>query len=94
MYKIIKKDGTLLGITDKVNYIKPHLTEENIFIPATKEDAKGIAFKNIQYNLENQAFIIGAEEVIAYELDATYVLENYATWDDLAKAYEEGVQNA
>lgn len=92
MYRIIKTDGTELGVTDSVNYIK--LNNNGSFTTATEEDAIGVAYRSIAYNLIGHEDIADADTVIVSKTDAGYVLDNYATYDDLAKAYNEGVQSA
>ena len=49
MYRIIKIDGTELGITDSVNYIR--YGDGGCFTTATRKDAIGVAFKSVAYNL-------------------------------------------
>lgn len=49
MYRIIKIDGTELGITDSVNYIK--IGESGSYINATETDAIGVAYNSEPYNL-------------------------------------------
>ena len=49
MYRVIKTDGTELGITDSVNYIK--IGASGNFASATEADAVGIAFNSEPYNL-------------------------------------------
>lgn len=58
MYRIIKIDGTELGITDSVNYIR--YGDNGCFTPATREDAIGVAFKSVAYNLVGHEDIEGA----------------------------------
>ena len=92
MYRIIKTDGTELGLTDSVHYIKIH--QNGCFTPATEEDAIGVAFRSIAYNLFGHEEIEGAETVIVSKADTGDVLATYITYDELARAYSEGVQNA
>ena len=46
MYRIIKIDGTELGITDSVNYIR--YGDGGCFTTATRKDAIGVAFKSVE----------------------------------------------
>lgn len=100
MYKIIKLDGTEIGLTDSVQYIK--VNENGNYSPAMEKDAfgvpcldaVGVAFRGVVYNLAGHDEIPDAGTVIITEVDAAVVLENYATFDDLAAAYSEGVQEA
>lgn len=67
MFRIIKIDGTELGITDSVNYIK--ISEDGCFANATSQDAIGVAFNSIAYNLIGHTDIDGAETVIVSAID-------------------------
>lgn len=59
MYKIITSDGTELGITDSVLFIK--ISPEGTYIEASEEEAVGIAFKGEAYNLPGHSEITGAK---------------------------------
>lgn len=48
MYRIIKLDGTELGMTDSVLYIK--VTESGSFTPCSIDEAIGVAFDSVPYN--------------------------------------------
>lgn len=67
MFRIIKTDGTELGITDSVNYIK--IGASGCFAPTTKEDAIGVAFQSTPYNLVGHEEIEGADTVIVSAID-------------------------
>lgn len=67
MYRIIKIDGTELGITDSVNYIK--IGTSGDFTTAKVEDAIGVAFKSVPYNLYGHSEIADAETVIVSAID-------------------------
>lgn len=68
MYRIIRiNDGVELGITDTVNYIK--IGNSGSFTPTKKEDAIGVAFKSVAYNLHGHDEIEGAETVVVSEID-------------------------
>lgn len=92
MYRIIKTDGTELGVTDSIRYIK--INTNSTYINATKDDAVGIAYKSKAYNLIGHEEITDADTVVISETDASFIFEQYVTYDALAKAYNEGVQNA
>ena len=62
MFLIIKIDGTELGITDSVNYIK--IGESGDYATASEQDAIGIAFNSEPYNLLGHEDIEGADTVI------------------------------
>ncbi|MBE6606892.1 MAG: hypothetical protein E7635_07670 [Ruminococcaceae bacterium] len=92
MYKITKTDGTELGVTDSVLYIK--INDNKSYSPASAEEAVGIAYCNTAYNLIGYEEIAGAETVIISEVDAGQVFSELISYKALAKAYTEGVQNA
>lgn len=72
MYRIIKIDGTELGITDSVNYIK--IGASGDFATATKETAIGVAFESVPYNLNGHTEIEGADAVIVSAIDGGFYL--------------------
>ena len=67
MYRIIKIDGTELGVTDSVNYIK--ISENGCFTNATAEDAVGVAFNSVAYNLVGHNEIEEADTVVVSKID-------------------------
>ena len=67
MYRIIKVDGTELGITDTINYIKIGLS--GCYANATKDDAIGVAFKSVPYNLVGHNEIKDADTVVVSAID-------------------------
>jgi hypothetical protein len=67
MYRIIKIDGIELGITDSVTYIK--IGSSGCFTITGKEDAIGIAFHSVPYNLVGHSDIDGAETVVVCTID-------------------------
>ncbi len=67
MFRIIKIDGTELGITDSVNYIK--ISANGCFAPTDKENAIGVAFQSTPYNLVGHEDIEGADTVIVSAID-------------------------
>lgn len=67
MFRIIKIDGTELGITDSVNYIK--ISASGCFTTANENDAIGVAFKSTAYNLLGHEEIENAETVIVSRID-------------------------
>ena len=101
MFRIIKTNGTELGITESVHYIKIHAN--GCFTTATKADAIGVAFRSVAYNLIGHEEIADAETVIVSETDAGNVFgalaqENALIQEHLADAdeiaidlYEEGL---
>lgn len=89
MFRIIKVDGTELGITDSVNYIK--IGEGGCFTNATPQDAVGVAFDGVAYNLLDHAEISDADTVIVSQVDAGNVISGMASYMELAAAIREGV---
>lgn len=92
MYRIIRINGTELGITDCINYIK--VQPNGCFTITTKEDATGIAYRGVAYNLVGYNNIANTESVIISEIDIGYIFEKYPTYDELAVEYNKGVQDA
>lgn len=62
MDRIIRIDGTELGLTDEARYIKYGSCGQ--FVQTTRADAIGVAFKNNVYNLLGHNDIAEAETVI------------------------------
>lgn len=67
MYRIIKIDGTELGITDSVNYIKIGASGDFAFAP--EQEAIGVAFNSVAYNLVGHSEIEGADTVVVSAID-------------------------
>lgn len=67
MYRIIKIDGTELGITDSVNYIKIGASGDFAFAP--EREAIGVAFNSVAYNLVGHSEIEGADTVVVSAID-------------------------
>lgn len=67
MFRVIKVDGTELGVTDEVTYIKVGASGSYIDVPA--DEATGVAFKSEPYNLLGHNEIEGADTVIVSEFD-------------------------
>ena len=68
MYKILKEDGTTLGYTEYLHYIKK--SKSGCFIEATEKDAIGIIFNGTLYNIDGQSSIEEAESVLLQKTDA------------------------
>lgn len=77
MYRIIKIDGTELGVTDSVNYIK--ISENGCFTNATVEDAVGVAFNSVAYNLVGHNEIEEADTVVVSKIDGGYEIKSHQT---------------
>ena len=83
MYRIIKIDGTELGITDSVTYIK--ISESGSYVNATEEDAIGVAFNSEPYNLIGHEE--GADTVVVSKTDGgSMVYEQQNLVDELILA--------
>lgn len=89
MYRIIKIDGTELGITDSVNYIM--IGDSGCFTPATPKTAIGVAFNSTPYNLVGHNEIEGAETVVVSHTDAGRIIGGLASYTEMAAAIREGV---
>lgn len=77
MYRIIKIDGTELCVTDSVNYIK--ISENGCFTNATAEDAVGVAFNSVAYNLVGHNEIEEADTVVVSKIDGGYEIKSHQT---------------
>lgn len=77
MYRIIKIDGTELGVTDSVNYIK--ISENGCFTNATAEDAVCVAFNSVAYNLVGHNEIEEADTVVVSKIDGGYEIKSHQT---------------
>lgn len=77
MYRIIKIDGTELGVTDSVNYIK--ISKNGCFTNATAEDAVGVAFNSVAYNLVGHNEIEEADTVVVSKIDGGYEIKSHQT---------------
>lgn len=77
MYRIIKIDGTELGVTDSVNYIK--ISENGCFTNATAEDAVGVAFNSVAYNLVGHNEIEESDTVVVSKIDGGYEIKSHQT---------------
>lgn len=67
MYRIIKIDGTTLGTTDSINYIR--VAKNGCLVLCRQEEAIGVAFESVAYNLPGHGEIPGAETVTVQEFD-------------------------
>lgn len=89
MFKIITTKGTELGISESVNYIKIH--SNGCFVPSTKEEAIGVAFNSVPYNLLGHEDIPGAKTVVVSEIDGgDHILTHQNSIEGLLKAVLEG----
>lgn len=74
MFRIIKIDGTELGITDSVNYIK--ISASGSYISASEYDAIGVSFNSEPYNLVGHNEIDGVETVVVSRIDGGAEVNN------------------
>ena len=89
MYRIIKMDGTELGITDAPLYIK--YGESGSFTPASVEDAVGVAFQGEPYNLLGHEEIEGADTVLVSCIDGgSFLTQQKNATDELILTILEG----
>ena len=77
MYRIIKIDGTELGVTDSVNYIK--VSSNGCFTNATAEEATGVAFDSVAYNLIGHDEIENVDTVVVSKIDGGYEIKSHQT---------------
>lgn len=68
MYRIIKSDGTELGMTDSVLYIT--IGNSGCFTPCSVDKAIGVAYESTPYNLFGFDKIEGADTVMVRECDS------------------------
>ena len=73
MDRIIRIDGTELGLTDEARYIKYGSCGQ--FVQTTRADAIGVAFKNAVYNLLGHNDIAEADTVIVSRASTADELE-------------------
>lgn len=73
MDRIIRIDGTELGLTDEARYIK--YGKYGQYVQADRAEAIGVAFKNNVYNLLGFNAIAGAETVIVSHVSTADELE-------------------
>ena len=67
MYRIIKTDGTEVGCTDSVLYIK--VAKNGCYIQCEQPEAVGVAYQSTAYNLSGHSEIAGADQVIMVKQD-------------------------
>lgn len=90
MYRIIKvSDGTEIGVTDTIEFIR--YGNSGCFVPATQDEAIGVAYNCVPYNLVGVEEIDGADTVVVSKIDAGEVMKEMASYSELAAAIREGV---
>lgn len=81
MYRIIKTDGTELGMTENPLYIR--VSGEGCFVPCEENEAVGVAFDSTAYNLFGHEDI-DAETVILSPVDGgAYLAAQQSAVDEL-----------
>ena len=90
MYRIIKvADGVEIGLRAAVNHLKVRSSAS--LTTATKNDAVGIAFDSIPYNLVGHDEIEGAETVVVSEIDGgTAVSHQQSAINEMIQTILEG----
>ena len=71
MYKIIKMDGTEIGLTEKANYIRKHTN--GCYILCDKAYAQGVAYNGTPYSIGGLPEL---ERVILSEMDGGTLITN------------------
>ena len=66
MFKLIK-NGKVFAITENLTHIKQ--SRNGVYVICTEEEAQGIAYKNMPYNLLGREPMAELETVIAVEVD-------------------------
>lgn len=84
MYRITKEDGSYIGITESVRYIK--IGSNGCFVQTDKNHAIGVAFKNTPYNLSGYNNIAGADSVIISEVDVGSLIEELIAENESLRA--------
>ena len=95
MFRIIKTNGTELGVTESVNYIKIH--KNGCYTTATKADAIGVAYNSVAYNLIGHEDIADTDTVIVRKIDGGKEInhlteENKLVNEHLAEADEIAIE--
>lgn len=92
MYRIIKvSDGTEIGVTDTIEFIR--YGKSGCFVPAAQDEAIGVAYNCIPYNLIGHDEIEGADTVVVSEIDGGAVLAKQGNLVDDLILSALGVQN-
>ena len=81
MYEI-RKDGGVIALTEKPNYIRRHA--DGFYILCKEEDAQGVAVDGTPYHLFGRAYMDGLETVVLAETDAGRVLKEQETVNSIA----------
>ena len=89
MYRIIKTDGTEIGLTDSVFYIK--ISQNGSFCPCHEDEAVGVAYRSTPYNLFGHEDIEGADTVLVTKVDGGALVGHQGVLvDELILAALEG----
>ena len=89
MYRIIKSDGSELGVTDTVIYIK--IGNSGCYAYASQKDAIGVAFNGVPYNLIGHQDIDGADTVVVSKIDGgAEMASQHAAINEIIQALLEG----
>ena len=69
MYRIVKREGGLVGLCDKPHYIYRDPISGTLYKAFGEEDAEGVAFQGTPYNIGEEEIIPGADFVYITEID-------------------------
>ena len=73
MYRLATTKGVELGVTEEVRYIRH--CDNGSFVRTDREDAVGVAWGGVPYNLLGHEEIEGADTVIVSETEIGEVLD-------------------
>ena len=73
MYRIVGSDGTVIGRVSNVTYIK--VGNSGSYSTTIPENATGIAFKSVPYDLFGHKEVNGVDTVVLVEEDTGMVLD-------------------
>ena len=81
MYEI-RKDGGVIALTEKPNYIRRHA--DGFYILCEEKDAQGVAVDGTAYHLFGREDMEGLETVVLAETDAGSILQEQETVNGIA----------
>lgn len=73
MYRVITTDGTELGITDSVLFIK--ISPEGTYIEAGEAEAVGVSFNGEAYNLPGHSEIKNAKTAVLVKTSLAQIMQ-------------------
>lgn len=84
MYRIITTEGTELGLTDSVLFIKK--STDGTLIEASREDAIGLAYKGTAYNLPGHTEVERAKTAVAVQVSAAQIMQEQTVFAEKLQA--------